>query len=166
MERSCELEGDYRYVLRIPVSEAGKKVLIVMLNPSTADAASDDTTTRNLKKWAKQNRVGWVVIVNLYAYRSSSHAGLAALSEAKAVGVKNSKAIVRAAAECDEVIVAWGNPPAFRAAEEFERRVAKVLQAIRKVHATIYCLGTTRGGHPFHPRYWYIMPTRRKVVFA
>ena len=106
MERSCEREGNYRYLLRIPVSNGTKSVLFVMCNPSTADALKDDTTTRNLQKWARQNSVGQVVIVNLYAYRASQHAGLSALSEADAVGEKNMDAISRTAVECDEVIVA------------------------------------------------------------
>lgn len=166
MERTCELEGHYRYLLRIPVNETPKSVLFVLCNPSTADSTKDDTTTRNLQKWAKQNSVGQAVIVNLYAYRASQHAGLASLSEAEAVGEKNMDAIARAAAECDEVLVAWGNPPKCRSAAEVERRVQNVIAAILKVHDFIYCLGTTAAGNPRHPRVWYMTETPPKTVFA
>lgn len=166
MERTCELEGNYRYLLRIRVSEARKTALFILCNPSTADATKDDITTRNLKKWAKQNDIGTVVVANLYAYRTSQPGELSSLSEADVVGAKNMDAITRAAAEVDEVIVAWGNLPAIRGDEEFERRVGQVLAAIGKVHREVHCVGTTRKGHPRHPRRWYMESERPKTLFT
>lgn len=116
MYRFCELEGNYRYLLRISIGNegGGKKTLFLLCNPSTADATRDDTTTRNLQKWAAENGVGTTIIANLYAFRASSPEALRSLSERRAVGAKNGDAIERASEEADEVIVAWGNPPQSR----------------------------------------------------
>lgn len=166
MERSCELEGKYRYLLRISISEKGTKALFVLCNPSTADAAKDDTTTRNLQKWAKENGVGVVIVTNLYAYRASGPNVLAPLSEAAAVGEKNMEAIARTVAKATEVIVAWGNPPKSRGAAGFQRRIAQVLKTIRQFHQDAYCLGMTQKGQPRHPRVWYMTPERQKTPYT
>src|SRR3989338_11482007 len=73
--------------------------------------------------------------------------------------------ITRAVSEADEVIVAWGNPPAGRSAKEFEKRTQEVLTVLHQRHEIVYCVGTTNGGHPRHPRVWYMRKNCRKVPF-
>jgi|SRR3989344_3195423 len=165
MERSCEQDGKYRYLLNIPIGNESRKTLFILCNPSTANASRDDPTTGNLKKWARGNGIGIVIVANLYAYRSPHPFALSHLSEAEAVGHKNMAVITRAVSEADEVIVAWGNPPAGRSAKEFEKRTQEVLTVLHQRHEIVYCVGTTNGGHPRHPRVWYMRKNCRKVPF-
>lgn len=166
MERSCELDGNYRYLLRIQISEGGKCALFVLCNPSTADHMDDDPTTRNLKKWAGQNGVGMIIIANLYAYRASRPAALLSLSESEAIGGKNMDAITRAAMEVDEVIVGWGNPPPkSRSKKEFVKQGQEVLAALSQRHKNVYCMGKTKFGHPRHPRVWYMTRNHEKIFY-
>lgn len=164
--RRCTIDGDYRYLLRIPALDAGKEVLCVLCNPSTADGMRDDPTTRNLRKWARGAGVGTIVVVNLYAVRASRPEALRPLTRARAIGPRNTHAIARAAATADEVIVGWGNPPKSRPREEFLRLTADVLALLHQRHAHVYCVGVTKYGHPCHPRVWYLTSDRQKRVFS
>src|SRR2546430_963824 len=69
--KPCDIEGKYRYYLRIHALNKKKRTLFILCNPSTADANYDDPTTRNLKKWASKNHVQALTIVNLFAYRAT-----------------------------------------------------------------------------------------------
>jgi len=165
MIRSSEIEGNYRYLLHIPVSDEGKKILFLMCNPSTADLYKEDTTTRNLKKWAKQNGVGVIIVGNIYAYRTSRPEALQSLKVAEAVGEKNIDAIIRASSEADEVIIAWGDPPKSRPIFEFNKLKNEILEIIKKKHSNVYRIGTkTKSGQPRHPRTWYMRDDREKTV--
>lgn len=169
MDRQCEQNGKYRYLLRIPVPEVqgGRAGLFIMKNPSTANANKDDPTTRNLKKWAQANGIADIWIVNLYAYQASSPNALANLSEADAVGQHNMATIARATSEVHEVFAAWGNPPNSRSREEFDSRIAAALAIVRTHHPVVYCVGQlTRDGYPRHPRRWYLESGRGREKYC
>ncbi|MEQ8317967.1 MAG: DUF1643 domain-containing protein [Phycisphaerales bacterium] len=71
--------GRYRYRLdRIVDPAASKTVAWVMLNPSTADANSDDQTLRRVRGFSASacKGVGRIVVVNLYAFRATNPADL------------------------------------------------------------------------------------------
>ena len=135
----------YRYSLMREWSEL-RRVVFVMLNPSTADEATDDPTIRRCISFAKKWNYGGIEVVNLFAYCASDPKLLAGIVDP--IGRDNNEYIVQAINEAGLVVAAWG---AHRSAVT---RGAEV-KAILKLHAgeILRCLGKTKSGAPRHPLY-------------
>lgn len=135
--------GIYRYTLTRSWTslEMNGIVTWVMLNPSTADAFQDDPTIRRCISFSKEWGYNGLIITNIYALRSTDPKGLLKVQDP--IGRENVIHISNAIAESQLVIGAWG---AFKLGVPDE--VYKVLKQVE-----IYCLGTTKEGHPKHPLY-------------
>jgi hypothetical protein len=148
-------DGLYRYVLgrrwgdehemSMPV---GPGVTFIMLNPSVADAHVDDPTVRRCLGFAKRLGEQSLVIVNLYAYRSSRPESLFRVLAPN--GPENDDAI-RAACRTmasHVIIAAWGAlDPRHR------KRCDDVRDIVAELKQPLYCLGKTASGDPRHPLY-------------
>lgn len=140
--------GRYRYTLMRPVSAELGRLTLVMLNPSTADADHDDPTIRRCLGLARRLAVGELVVVNLYALRSTDPAAL--LADPDPVGPENDSVLRQVLAGAGFigpgfVVAAWG---AHRAVAE--ERVQLVLDLAGD---RLMCLGVTKSGAPRHPLY-------------
>ena len=62
--------GKYRYELHRTWDEKKKKVLFIMLNPSTACGVTDDLTTIRCINFAKKWGYGGIMIGNIYPFRA------------------------------------------------------------------------------------------------
>ena len=60
----------YRYELHREWDKDKKKVLFIMLNPSTADSYNDDLTTIRCMNFAKKWGYGGIMIGNIYPFRA------------------------------------------------------------------------------------------------
>lgn len=150
---SAEFSPDlkYRYVLMRRWAD-GPTMLFIGLNPSTATAREDDPTIRRLLGFAKREGCGTLVVVNLFALRSTDPSRLK--EESDPVGPDNDLHIVEAAKQVDIVLAGWGGgiPAAFK---DRPLQVLGLLQPCR-----IWSLGLTeRNGWPKHPLY---VPADRK----
>jgi hypothetical protein len=107
MRRNAMLsdDGKYRFALTREWDADKPTLVFVMLNPSTADAYTDDATIRTCIALAKRWGYGGLCVVNLYALRATDPAAL--LAAADPVG-KNNDIAISAAASGRDVIVAWG----------------------------------------------------------
>lgn len=85
----------------------GSTLCAVGFNPSTADQMNDDPTTRRLRGIATELGHARIVLVNLYAGRSSDPKDLLASTDLGDDAV-NDAAIAKAADSADQVLVAWG----------------------------------------------------------
>jgi hypothetical protein len=63
--------GQYRYRLWRLWDALAPVMVWVLLNPSTADADTDDPTVRKCVGFARAHRYGGVVLVNLFAWRAT-----------------------------------------------------------------------------------------------
>jgi hypothetical protein len=136
-------DGLYRYNLwRRWGGKSSGKVTFVMLNPSTADAEKFDPTVRRCFGYSRDWGFGSMEVVNLFAYRSTYPQHLK--TAADPVGPENDAAVLKAVKESDLVVAAWGVHGCLRA------RDAETLRLIASVK-DLYCLGTTKAGHPLHP---------------
>ena len=62
-------DGLYRYTLGRTWGD-GDTCVFIMLNPSVADAESDDPTIRRCRGFAEALGCGSLLVANLYAYRA------------------------------------------------------------------------------------------------
>lgn len=140
--------GQYRYSLVRQWDQNKPYLPFVMLNPSTADATVDDPTIRRCMSFAKREGCGGVVVVNLYALRSTDPRRLREVKDP--VGPLNGRVIYDAATVAAEagvpIICAWG-------AHDITQAASGALAQARQVGVKIMCLGKTAGGYPRHPLY-------------
>ena len=160
-------DGAYRYSLvRAWECDSGAAestsghLVVIGMNPSTADAARDDPTIRRCIDFARRWGHAELRVVNLFAYRSLTPAALR--DAADPVGAGNDAAIAAAAAGAGRVLCAWGSWSAgatLALRSLVEERVAAVLALLdgAGVAADRVCclarLAEHRGGHPQHPLY-------------
>lgn len=144
-------DGLYRYMLRRDPSRlfGTKPLLMIMLNPSTADSSNDDPTIRRCMGFANVWRCNPLIVVNLFAYRSTLPDAL--YEAADPIGPENDEAIRQAAyftkANNGMIVAAWGSHGTFGA------RGFNVCAELTRDGYEILCLGRNENGMPKHPLY-------------
>lgn len=138
----------YRFDLERDLSDVTitetSTLLFVMLNPSTADATTDDPTIRRCKGFASRHGYNRMLVGNLNPMRITHPSELRVVPYD--VYTYNLNVVKRLAEQSDNVIVAWGrhghkysdNAMCRTLAEQFDR---------------LNCLGTNYDGTPRHPLY-------------
>ena len=136
----------YRYVLWRTWNESTLPLIFLMLNPSTADARHNDPTVERCEQRARRWGAGGLVVVNLFAYRSTDPDEL--MKVADPVGPENDQAILAAAYSggC-ELIAGWGN------VGKLGGRADAVVRLLRRAHVRIHALAVNQDGSPKHPLY-------------
>jgi hypothetical protein len=141
--------GRYRYALwrSIPENDAPRRArLYVMLNPSTADADTDDPTIRRCVGFARRDGFGTVIVANLFGIRETESKRLGA--HADPVGPDNDRWL-RDLSEGDvQIVVAWGARAKLPKAWAHRER-----EVLGMFYGPVHCLGTTKDGSPSHPLY-------------
>jgi len=140
--------GTYRYVLtRETFPRRTGNVLWVMLNPSTADAHDDDPTLRRCQSFTKSWGYDGLVVVNLFALRSTDPRKLR--DHPDPVGDANDWVIesLLGAVGVDLVVAAWG------VGGKRRHRAAAVIAMAAAANRALYVLGVTKDGSPRHPLY-------------
>lgn len=133
--------GKYRYTLERPLGILHHgTVLWLMLNPSTADAKTNDATIRRCIGFSRLWEFGHMLVGNLYAWRSTDPAGLWTAPDP--VGPDNDVHLVRLAQRADRIVCAWGS-------HAQGPRVRALLELL--AGRQLFCLGTTVMGAPKHP---------------
>jgi hypothetical protein len=116
-------------------------VVWVLLNPATGDTELRRRPTLDrCIAWSRADFDG-LLIVNLFAYRSTDPRMLRQVVDP--VGVANDETLCRSTAGAPRTIAAWGSKGSLR---KRSSAVAALLTAPR-------CLGTTKRGEPRHPLY-------------
>ena len=136
--------GRYRYALWRAWSADYPRIVFILLNPSTADVQRNDPTIRRCMGFARDWQFGAVEVVNLFAYRATD--GRELLKAVDPIGEENNRFLMRAVERCSTVVVGWGTRGTLLGRD---REVISLLAGRKDV----YCLGTTKGGHPRHPLY-------------
>lgn len=143
-------DGLYRYVL-CRAWGTGPLVTWVMLNPSTADADTDDPTIRKVMGFSRSWGMGSCAVVNLFAWRATDPDEL--LTAPDPVGPQNSAAIEEWVGRAHLVVAAWGH----RAEQVHGATPAAVIAGW--AGTPLHHLGLTNAGHPRHPgRIGYATP--------
>lgn len=140
----CDL---YRYMLLRTWSVPKPAVVFLMLNPSKADGDRDDHTIRKCVSIADFNGYGTLVVVNLFAYRSTDCMELRAAVDP--VGPANDQAIEKMCAG-RPVVCAWGSRKKI-ATPRLMDRPQVVKKILRDCGAKAYQLRLTKDHDPYHP---------------
>jgi hypothetical protein len=140
------IDGPYRYNLWRTWTLRPEPALCawVMLNPSTADATQDDPTIRRCVAYARSWGYDGIVVRNLFAFRATQPAELAAANDP--IGPDNDGWLARWDG-VGRVVVAWGTGRWPRLHGRCDR-VAALLEPLKPL-----CLRMARDGQPVHPLY-------------
>ena len=131
----------YRYWLRRDWDPLLPQCAFIGLNPSTADANSDDPTLRRCLNFAEDWGYGSLFMVNLFAWRAKDPRELERVADP--VGARTNLWLRRAHAEADLVVAAWGNGG----------HLVGRAQSVEAWLGNSQCLGVTAQGMPRHPLY-------------
>lgn len=137
--------GKYRYLLRRTWDHDKPRALLVMLNPSTADASQDDATIRSCVRLLSGLEYGSMEVVNVFGLRATDPAELSKVPDP--IGPQNERVVAAAIGRCDVVVCAWGAHPLAASKTTF------LLSFIQSRKPAIYCFGKTKAGAPKHPLY-------------
>lgn len=136
----------YRYTLWRQWNSAGERVAFVMLNPSTADAWTNDPTVERCHRRAIQWGFGSLVVVNIFALRSTDPAKL--YTDSDPVGPENDKHLHHAAKYSHLIVCGWGSHG------KLLKRGDTALAILRAASAKLpFCLKQNADGQPAHPLY-------------
>lgn len=135
---------EHRYLLSRTWDPTRPSVIFVMLNPSTADAFALDPTVRRCAGFSQSWGAGSLIVVNIFALRSTNPKGLYAHSDP--IGPLNDEVLAAIPGSSQAVVAAWGNHGALDRRGETARRIL-----MGRVRPDLVCLGKTKRGFPRHP---------------
>lgn len=135
----------YRYALTRVWNEDGKKLLYIMLNPSTATELKNDPTIERCERRARMLGFGSFCACNLFAYRATNPKELKKAKEP--IGPDNLAQIMIYARRADTILCAWGTHGAHLDMGQ------TITQLLREEGFELYHLGLSKSGHPRHPLY-------------
>ena len=137
----------YRYRLERNFVQAGPTVAVFMVNPSWADAETDDNTITRLVGFGKRLEWGKLIVGNVFAKRTEDVNQLGHQSqEIESENLIHISQIIR---DAQIHIVAWG---ALGKLPEYLRSKWKLISEIAESEeCNLLCFGTVQDGHPRHP---------------
>ncbi len=141
--------GKYRYTLWRIWDQAKPLVMFIGLNPSTANAETDDPTIRRVKRFANDWGYGGVHMANLFAYVTAYPEELMKCSDP--VG-DNDSWLSKIDDKCRRTVFAWGS-------FEVSGRDKKVIRMFPNGMALVI----NKDGTPRHPL--YVPATTTPVLF-
>ena len=134
----------YRYSLWRWWDENKPYLMVIGLNPSTADEFEDDPTIRRCKRFASDWGYGGLFMTNLFAIRATDPQIM--LKHSNPIGPENNHYLVKIAHDAGMILAAWGNHGS-NLSRDWE--VRKLIEKTKQM----YCLGKTKTGQPKHPLY-------------
>ena len=131
----------YRYALWRTWDDSKPYVMIVGLNPSTADETKDDPTLTRCIKFAKYWGYGGLCMANLFAFRATEPSDMMASSDP--VGLENDSWLSKLSKDAGIVVAAWGNDGSHLGRSS----------AIKAMLPNLHCIKMNKSGEPAHPLY-------------
>jgi len=131
----------YRYALWRTWDKTKPQVMVIGLNPSTADETKDDPTLIRCINFAKSWGYGSVCMANLFAYRATAPSDMKASSDP--IGTENDAWLLKLSKEAGIVVAAWGNDGCY----------LNRSHAVRKALSNLHYLKMNKSGEPAHPLY-------------
>jgi len=157
-----------RYMLKIfPKNSAQikKEILVIMLNPSTADENKPDQTCEYLIKLCDYNGYNSLTICNLFPLRGN----IKKLNEeiGNANDLSNDQKLYGCIAQFDEILCAWGQADKIKIKDRkaYNKRIREVYIKLTNKKLREFGHSTFKGyKYPHHPRYTYIKSKESVIV--
>lgn len=127
------------------LKNAGSYLMVIGLNPSTADETQDDPTIRRCIGFAKAWGFGALCMTNLFAWRDTDPEDMKLSPDP--IGPGNDKWLNECATRAGLIIAAWGKHGSYL------YRGAKVKSSMRDAGISLSCLKINGDGTPKHPLY-------------
>lgn len=143
MSASFSICGTYRYLLGRSIDGQGGPLLLIGLNPSTADATQNDPTIRRCMGFAHTWGHSELVVANLFSFRATRPQDLKAATAP--IGPETDTLLLQQADRASRILVAWGMHGGWM---QRDQAVLDLLSAF-----PLFCLGHTKAGFPRHPLY-------------
>lgn len=145
MTRSAVLSPDrvYRYELWRQWDDKLRRLLVIGLNPSTADETVDDPTIKKCVRYAQRWGFGALCMANLFAFRATQPKDMMAAGDP--IGPDNDITLAALAGSMDTIVAAWG------AHGNYRDRSLVVMRMFEG--RTVCCLDIVKNGEPKHPLY-------------
>lgn len=124
--------------------QGAKRIVFLMLNPSTADAFKLDPTVNECRKRACKLGADVFEVINLFAFRSAYPKDLKSSTD-RGSDARNDEAILAACKGAELIIAAWGNHGTLDAREVHVRTL------LSQHNIKLHHLGFTASGNPKHP---------------
>ncbi len=141
----------YRYELRRTWNAGRPPLIVCALNPSTATELVEDPTVRRLLAFADRWTCGSLILLNIFALRSTDPKALRATIKAGGdpEGPDNTDTIraVFRDHKADKLLLAWGGHGTL---QDRGREIASVAMV---EHGRPECFGLTKNGQPSHALY-------------
>ena len=131
----------YRYALWRMWDANKPLVMIIGLNPSTADETGNDPTITRCISFARSWRYGAVCVTNLFGFRATAPSELKAYHDP--IGKENDAWVHEMAKEAAIKVAAWGNHG------KFLNRSVDFLSSLDQLHF----IQMNKSGEPAHPLY-------------
>jgi hypothetical protein len=139
-------DKQYRYLLRKEWDKNKKKVMVIMINPSTAAEVFIDHTTMYVINNLFKLDVGAVDIVNLFPNVDGSRKTKGSIPE---VDKENEKQIAASAEKADGIIIAWGSAGVGN--KSIQERQENILNFVSSYEDKLFMICDDRGNRGFHP---------------
>ena len=116
-------------------------VMIIGLNPSTADETGNDPTITRCISFARSWGYGAVCVTNLFGFRATAPSELKAYHDP--IGKENDAWVHEMAKEAAITVAAWGNHG------KFLNRSLEIMPSLDQLHF----IQMNKSGEPAHPLY-------------
>ena len=143
------VHSEIRYAL---TKDGSNPLLVIGLNPSTANETKPDNTMKSVLRIASYNNYDGFVMLNLYPLRSTCPAKLPEQSDTEIYenNIHVIKDILEKYPESD-ILLAYGNNIIQK---KYLRQYAEeIIKMLREMGRNILCIGVTKCGMPKHPLY-------------
>lgn len=147
----------YRYYLSRQWSTA-LPLVVIMLNPSTANEFKNDPTVARVETIAKNAGYGGYIVLNMAAYRATDPKDM--LSQHDPVGPLNAKVIRTTLGQVvgrwrqkPQILLAYGNNiERIQRKVDYDRTLHDIMRSCNRYGKLVQLQGTKKG-HPQHPLY-------------
>lgn len=142
--------GNYRYRLERVIDTAGEGKVFAFfgINPSTADATTDDATISKMTGFATRAGAGRIIVGNVFSLISTDINGLRKGLPLR--GNEHDKHFQQIINDADILIPCWGSRN--KLAQEFRSSLDECMEILMSSQKPVRCFGKTKGtGDPCHP---------------
>lgn len=139
--------GLYRYRLERKFGD-GLTMMFVMVNPSTADASTDDQTIRKCVGFASRAGYGRILVGNKLAFRATDVKRLREVKDP--IGPENDLHLLAMMSQADRLVVAWGQLA--KLPEALRGRWKDIVRMADYRGRALHAFGINADKHPKHPQ--------------